>query len=98
MNLSFDLKSIAAKAGSNVGLVLWIMLLVLIALEGLVLRQSITIMLSARHVEQTPLTKLVRVNFNLYDTIAKRFEQQGSFTPSPVTAPNPFGRLEKPKE
>ncbi len=98
MNLSFNFKNIGAKAGQNVTFALWAVLIVLIVLEGFVVNQSINLLLSANHIEPTPATKLVRINFGLYDTITKRLNQQGSFQPTPVTAKNPFGTLQIPKK
>jgi hypothetical protein len=94
MNISFKFKHIAGKASQKLGLLLWAMLGVVILLEGLVINQSVHILLYAKHVEPTPATQLVRINFGLYDSIVKRLTQQGAFTPTPVAAKNPFGTLE----
>lgn len=96
MTISFDLKSLVRKARENIGLTLWLALLVLILLEGLVVQRSLSTLLSAGQIQQNARTQPVRVNFNLYDTIAKRFEEHTSFVPTPVTALNPFGTIDIP--
>lgn len=95
MNLSFDLKGIVSKARANIGLTLWAALIVLILLEGWVVQRSVSILLSANQVEPNAKTQTVRVNFNLYDTIVKRLEDNSSFIPTGVTARNPFGTIEQ---
>jgi len=90
MKLSFSLKSISSKLGQNLSLSLALGLLVLLIAEGLVIRSSISILFQAQHIDATPPARLVRVNFGLYDSIAKRFDQEISFTPTPVTAKSPF--------
>jgi hypothetical protein len=94
MKTSFNLGSSIAKLRQNVSLALVIVLLVLLAFEGLVVRHSVQILLNSQHVEIKPKTPLVRVNFKLYDSIAERFGQETSFTPTPVTAKDPFGQLD----
>jgi hypothetical protein len=94
-NISFNLNDITAKFRQNVGLSLWAGLILLILLVGLlVVRHSIGTLFAVKQVTQTPQTQLVRINFGLYDGIAKRFEAVGSFLPSQVTVQNPFGTLE----
>jgi hypothetical protein len=87
------------KLRQNVSLALVIVLLVLLVCEGLVVRHSLQILLNSQHVEIKPKTPAVRVNFNLYNSIAERFGQQTSFTPTSVAAKDPFGLLDfKPVE
>jgi len=94
MTLSLDIKSLARKVRQNIGLTLWAALLVLILLEGLVVQRSISILLAAHQVQPNAKTQPVRVNFTLYETIERRFDQHSAFQATPVTAKNPFGTIE----
>lgn len=99
MKLSFDVKSGLKGLTRQVVMALWLGLALLLLLVGwLVIRPAVTTLLNARHVDANPKTQLVRVNFSLYNSIAKRFEQEGTFVPTPVTAPNPFGIVETSKK
>ena len=94
INISLDFKGLAAKARQNIGMTLWAALAVLIILEGLIVREAIGVMLGAKQITPTARTQPVRVNFNLYDTLTKRFDQQSGFVPSPGIPPSPFGTIE----
>ena len=94
MKTSFSFKDLLNKLRQNVSLTLLLALLVLGICAGLVIRGSAAILLAAQHVETTPITRSVRVNFNLYDSIADRFSKETAFTPTPVTAKDPFGTLD----
>ncbi len=93
MKTSFDLKNIVSRLRQNVSLALVIALLILLAGEGLVVRRSVQILLASQHVEVKPKTPSVRVNFGLYSSIADRFSHETSFTPTQVTAKDPFGTI-----
>jgi len=96
-NISFNFKDIQTRFRQNIGMSLWAGLIILLLLEGfLVVRESAATVLAARHVEPPLQTQLARINFGLYDSIAKRFDAVASFQPSPVTVTNPFGVLEAP--
>jgi len=94
MKTSFNLKDLWNKLKQNVSLTLLLALVVLGICAGLIIKRSVAILLAAQHVEATPKTQSVRVNFGLYNSIADRFSKETAFTPTQVTAKDPFGTLD----
>ncbi len=93
MKLSLDLTTITRKLHSNISIVLVGCLLILILAEGWIVKTSIDIVYSSRTISNLPKAKQVRINFLLYDEIAKRFAEGDSAPVTPVTARNPFTPL-----
>ncbi len=90
INLSFS--NYTARIRQNVSVIILPVLLLLLLAEIWVLYQSYGILASSRRVVPTPLTKLIRINFGLYNTIDQQRQAAASFTPQPVIVSNPFGQ------
>jgi hypothetical protein len=98
MKLSFNVKNYFSKAKSNISLLLWPILGLLLLLEVLVIRQSLGILASAKRIDGPPSTQSVRVNFGLQRTIEERLQNNADFAPAPVTVRNPFGPMKQAGE
>lgn len=86
-----NLKSLLGAFKTNYTMVLWVLLLVLFALEGFALKDSVmSVLNSAQPVVDTKLPSAVRVNFKDYQGIVSRMESAKTFKPSPPLEHNPF--------
>ena len=92
--IDIDLKSIAAQARKNIPVVLWVFLLLVVLLEAWVIKGAIDMVLYARNSESLVQGQIVRVNFEQYDLIEKRLENNRVFTASEPTQGSPFGLKE----
>ena len=93
MKLSMDLGAITQKVKGNVSILLSGCLLILLVAELLILRTTVNIVLNSRTVNTLPSALLVRISFDQYDKIAKRFAEGENVPVTPVTGRNPFTSL-----
>ncbi|HAG27484.1 TPA: hypothetical protein DCG61_01730 [Patescibacteria group bacterium] len=91
LSLSFDIKGILPALFKKFSLVLWIALALLIVAEGLIIKRSFDKIMTANDSSLYANVQLVRVNFNTYDQIEKRLNENTNFLPSTPVSPDPFG-------
>jgi hypothetical protein len=90
MNSVF-IRNAAKKAGWNY--LFWLMLICLLAMEGLVIKNSIKQVLSSQNTPEVQKSKGVRINFKDYDEAVQRIEKGKNFTPSAEAGTDPFTGL-----
>ncbi|HMR55158.1 MAG TPA: hypothetical protein PKD34_01020 [Candidatus Doudnabacteria bacterium] len=91
IKLKFDLKGILPLVFRRFSLVLWIALGLVIAAEGFVIKRSFDKIMIANDSSLFANVQLIRVNFNTYDEIEKRLNENTNFLPPQPIAADPFG-------
>ena len=96
--MKLNLKNLSDKFKKNISIALGVVLLILFLMEILVVKDSVQGALASREDPVVTQSRLVRVNFTLYDQIIKRLNAAATYAPRPLAVPNPFGVNEKPAE
>lgn len=91
LNFSVNYKDVLAFLMKRINLVLWIFLGLVLLAEGFVIKDSISKVLLIADQSQIAGAQLVRVDFNLYDSIEKRLNENSQYLPSSLDSPDPFG-------
>lgn len=95
MKINFDYKGIAQRLVKNPSMILLFALLILILAEAWTIKGAISLALHANDKPTILQTKLVRVNFKLYESLTSQSAQNDAYKPDPVTTKSPFGVIEK---
>lgn len=91
INLKFDYKGIAGLVVKKLPLVLWLLLGLVILAEAWIIKGSVDQVLTALDQSQFAGAQLVRVNFESYDRIEKRLNENQQFLPPEPDTADPFG-------
>jgi hypothetical protein len=91
IKLKFDLKQILPLVFRRFSLILWIALGLIVVAEGFVIKRSLDKIMIANDSSLYANVQLVRVNFNIYDKIEKRLNDNINFVPPQPIATDPFG-------
>lgn len=91
VNLKFDFKNIGQAIIKRFSIVLWVVLGFVILAESWVIKSSVDKILTASDDSQFSNTQLVRVNFDLYDSIEKRLIENQTYLPPEPSTRDPFG-------
>lgn len=88
-NFSFSFKSQYLQ--KHIGMVFWVLLVLLLVAEGLVIKKSVDLALSANRPQAAfKYTPGVRINFESYKLVTERIEKAKTFRPSSAPQNNPF--------
>lgn len=92
INFSFDIKAITAFLLKKLPLVLWILLGLVIAAEAFVIKGSVDKILNATDQSEFAGAQLVRLNFDGYERIEKRLNENLQYLPPEPDTADPFGQ------
>ncbi len=95
LNFNFSFADIYTKAKQNISVVLLVVLVVLLLAEIWTIKGSWGVLSDSKDNTLIVPPKLVRVNFNSYESIVKRIEQSAVYEPEPLVQRNPFAVHEK---
>lgn len=91
INLKFDFKNIGRVLIKRFSIVLWVVLGFVLLAESWVIKSSVDKILTASDDSQFSNAQLVRVNFDLYDSIEKRLIENQTYLPPEPSTRDPFG-------
>ncbi len=91
LSLKFDFKKSLSYILKRFSLVLWVFLGLVVIAEALTIKASVSQILQANAEQAINNAKLLRVNFETYNSIEKRLTTNSSFIPSESTGIDPFG-------
>lgn len=91
MKFSFSFKSIPQLFKTHIHYLLWIFLAVVIAMEMLIVKAAVDMVLLARSPAPGVQSKIIRVDFAQYELIEKRLNASAQYEPETVNYPSPFG-------
>lgn len=95
LNLNFSFVDLYSKAKQNISLVLLVVLGLLILMELWTVKGAWGVLATSQDSTLIVPPKLVRVNFNNYESIVKRIELSAVYEPQPFIQRNPFAVHEK---
>jgi len=98
MKLSLNFSGIYSKAKQNPSIMLLIVLAILVLLEAWTIKGSWGVLSDSKNTTLIVPAKLIRVNFNVYNTIVKRVDNASTYAPDPFVSRNPFGIKETPSQ
>lgn len=91
LDLKFNFAALPGLAKKYIQFVLWAFLIIVLAMEFFVIKNSVDLALLARTTAPGAQAQIVRVNFEQYKAIEKRLQDNTGFQPQPVKYTNPFG-------
>lgn len=74
----------------------WFMLIVLLALEVMVVKKSVDIVMNSQKVASQKITGGVRINFTDYQAIVQRMQRAEDYKPQSPVQQNPFNTPANP--
>lgn len=93
-NISIGFKNISDKFKNNPTFIFWMLLIVLLLLEGWVLNGSYQNIRAVKKESIISITRQVRINFDQYDKAADRIEQGARYEPRQKIDSSPFGTIQ----
>ncbi len=88
--ININLSSVGSKIKNHLGIVFVLVLLVLFGLEGLVLKNSLDLIVNFRPSTESVQSKGVRVNFVNYDAVTKTIDSASTYQSPGEHIQNPF--------
>jgi hypothetical protein len=88
---TLSLKSVPGLLKNHMSLMFWLVLLVLLAFEGLAFKVSVNMVLDAQKAPPMPVqSRGIRINFKDYNDMVKKIENAQNFVPTPEAWADPF--------
>jgi len=91
VNTQFNLKPLLSKLRSNLTIVFWVMLIILLLVEAMVLKKIYDKTASARTEVEIKVSRQVRINDAAYNDAVKRIEDSKTYDPKLISDDSPFG-------
>lgn len=93
-----NFKPLVSKLRSNLSIVFWLMLVILLLVEGLVLKKAYDKIAIARTEVEIKVSRQVRINQAAYNDAVRRVESGSSYSPQPPLDSSPFGIIDVSKK